>query len=367
MSDELERSQQDQDEDMAAEWAAMIEDEPEEDKSDFNSLLNLEVLSQEGIDNVLGYKYAPQSLRNTSGIKALANSDLVNSERLPLLEIIYDRLVRLMTTSLRNFTSDSVEVSMEGVESVRIGDYLNQVRLPAVISVFRAEEWDNFGILSIEADLMYSVVDVLLGGRRVKPPVVRDTRPYTSIEMNLAERLARLVLMDAEQAFRPVANITFNFNRMENDPRFATIGRPTDAGIVARFRVDMENRSGYMDMLVPLAMLEPIREHLSQMFMGEKFGHDTMWEEHLSGEIQQSQVELQAVLSEQYLTLSELLNIQVGDTLDLKIEPGTPIDVRCGSATVIKGAVGQKNDHMAVSLNGKPNIQAKDIFAVAQT
>ena len=51
-------------------------------------------------------------------------------ERLPMLEVVFDRLVRLMSTSLRNFTSDNVEVSLDNIASIRFGDYLNSIPLP---------------------------------------------------------------------------------------------------------------------------------------------------------------------------------------------------------------------------------------------
>ena len=83
-----------------------------------------------------------------------------------MLEVVFDRLVRLMTTSLRNFTSDNVEVSLDQITSIRFGDYLNSIPLPAIIAVFRAAQLDNFGLVTVDSNLIYSVVDVLLGGRR---------------------------------------------------------------------------------------------------------------------------------------------------------------------------------------------------------
>ena len=38
--------------------------------------------------------------------------------------------------------------------------------MPAMLSVFKAEEWDNFGLMVVDPGLIYSIVDVLLGGRR---------------------------------------------------------------------------------------------------------------------------------------------------------------------------------------------------------
>jgi hypothetical protein len=63
-------------------------------------------------------------------VRAIINSALVSYERLPMLEIVFDRLVRLMTTSLRNFTSDNVEVSLDSITSIRFGDYLNSIPCP---------------------------------------------------------------------------------------------------------------------------------------------------------------------------------------------------------------------------------------------
>src|SRR3546814_9327142 len=88
----------------------------------------------------------------------------------------------MMSTSLRNFTSDNVEVSLDNITSIRFGDYLNSIPLPAMLSVFKAEEWDNFGLLVVDSALIYSIVDVLLGGRRGTAAMRTEGRPYRSEE-----------------------------------------------------------------------------------------------------------------------------------------------------------------------------------------
>ena len=111
-----------------------------------------------------------------------------------MLEIVFDRLVRLMTTSLRNFTSDNVEVSLDNISSIRFGDYLNSIPLPAILAVFRAEELDNYGLLTVDSNLIYSIVDVLLGGRRGTAAMRIEGRPYTTIERMLVQRMVEVVL-----------------------------------------------------------------------------------------------------------------------------------------------------------------------------
>src|SRR5580658_1549571 len=232
------------------------------------------ILNQDEIDSLLGFDLSDDEAAERTGIRAIINSALVSYERLPMLEIVFDRLVRLMTTSLRNFTSDNVEVSLDNITSIRFGDYLNSIPLPAMLSVFKAEEWDNFGLLTIDSALIYSIVDVLLGGRRGTAAMRIEGRPYTTIERNLVERMVHVVLGDLSSAFDPLSPVTFRFDRLETNPRFAAISRPSNAAIVAKLRIDMEDRGGRLELMLPYATLEPVRELLLQMFMGEKFGRD---------------------------------------------------------------------------------------------
>src|SRR6201996_9697135 len=169
---------------MAVQWAAMVED----GSRDFgNNKGGERVLSQEEIDNLLGFSVGDVNVDDNSGIRAIIDSAMVSYERLPMLEIVFDRLVRLMTTSLRNFTSDNVEVSLDSITSIRFGDYLNSIPLPAILAVFHASELDNYGLFTVDSNLIYSIVDVLLGGRRGSSAMRIEGRPYTTIERTLVQ------------------------------------------------------------------------------------------------------------------------------------------------------------------------------------
>jgi len=51
------------------------------------------------------------------------------------------------------------------------------------------------------------------------------------------------------------------------------------------------------------------------MFMGEKFGRDSIWESHLASELWLTDVDVNAVLDEQMMTLQDVLDFKVGTRL----------------------------------------------------
>ena len=325
----------------AVDWAGMVNSGPPLQPDE-------RILNQDEIDSLLGFDPLGDGAPERNGVQAIINSALVSYERLPMLEIVFDRLVRLMTTSLRNFTSDNVEVSLDSISSIRFGDYLNSIPLPAILSVFRAEELDNYGLLTVDSNLIYSIVDVLLGGRRGAATTRIEGRPYTTIERALVQRMVEVVLGDARTAFEPLTPVNFKLDRLETNPRFAAIARPANAAILVKLRVDMEDRGGRVELLLPYATLEPIRKMLLQQFMGEKFGRDNIWESHLATELWSTNLEVRAVLDEQQAPLSRVLALKVGDTLMLNAGPDSPVELRAGQVPLTHGRMGRSNQAIAV-------------------
>jgi flagellar motor switch protein FliM len=211
---------------------------------------------------------------------------------------------------------------------------MNSIALPAVLCVFKAEEWDNFGLATVDSSLIYSIIDVQLGGRRGQASLRIEGRPYTTIETNLVKRLIEVVMADAEQAFRPLSPVTFTIDRLETNPRFAAISRPANAAILVRLRIDMEERGGNIELL--------------QMFMGEKFGRDPIWEGHFATEVAQAEIAIDAVLYEADIPLKQLMTLKVGDTLPLDMKADAMVTVRCGSVTLSEGRMGRVGDRVAI-------------------
>ena len=340
---------------IAAHWAAIVDDGDVELDSGRG---NDRVLNQDEIDNVLGFTVDSQTDGERSGLRALINSAMISYERLPMLEVVFDRLVRLATTSLRNFTSDNVEVALDSISSVRFGDYLNSIPLPAILAVFKAQEWDNYGIVTIDSGLIYSIIDILLGGGRSGSVTRIEGRPYTTIETNLVSRLIELVLADAEQAFGPLSPVRFTLERLETNPRFATISRPANAAILVHLRIDMEDRGGKIEILLPYATIEPIRDQLLQMFMGEKFGRDPIWEGHLAAEIHTAEVDVDAVLFDEHMSLNRVLDLKVGQTILFDATPQQPIEIRCGDVPLTSGIMGRRGNNISVRVT-RPLVRPK--------
>jgi len=108
-----------------------------------------------------------------------------------------------------------------------------------------------------------------------------------------------------------------------------------------------------MELLLPYATLEPVRELLLQQFMGEKFGRDSIWETHLAEELWSTRIALDVVLDEQVMRLSEVLALKPGDQIVLNTSAGAPVQIRCGNVQLFEGQIGRRKNRVAVRIEGK--------------
>jgi flagellar motor switch protein FliM len=284
-------------------------------------------------------------------LAAILNPDTVSYERLPMLEVIFERVTRTLSTDLRNLTSDNVEVSLIEITSLRFGEHLDKISAQSLIGIFNAQEWEGSALIMADAPLIYSIVNVFLGGRRVQESSKIENKTYTTIERNLVKRLFKLLLDELESALEPLSPTKFLIDRLETSPKFATIVRPSSAAVLVRMKIQMEGKGGIIELLIPYGSLEIIRPILLEMFVGENIGHDNIWETHISKELRHTEVTLDAILDETHVNLGTVLNWRVGSALPLSVTPESQVSIRCGEHTLFVGKMGQKNGNIALFLD----------------
>jgi hypothetical protein len=143
------------------------------------------------------------------------------------------------------------------------------------------------------------------------------------------------------------------YSRTEINPQFVAVVPPSDVVIATTFDVELEKVSGTIKIVIPYATLEPIRELLLQMFMGEKFGRDSIWENHLATQLWRTEVDIEAVLDQQMIPLKDVMELKVGSRIMFDATPDGLIDMRCGDKLMFRGRMGRRGQYLAVAIDEK--------------
>ncbi len=287
------------------------------------------------------------------GIDLLLNNKNAKYERLPMLEVVFDRLTRYMTKSLRGLTYENVEISSAKIDSMRFGNLFLDNTEPSVIVVIKAEEWGGMMLMRIDSCLVQYFIDVLLGGHKIgmrKEKISTDKR-FSNLEFKIIERIVEVIFTDLTSAFDPITYVNFTFERIETNFKFASITRESSSVIKISMNLDINGVGGSLDFAIPYSTIEPVREVLLQMFFGEKLGKDNIWEMHLVTELLETDTEIEVVLHDFTMPLGQVLNWQVGDTIQLNLAEDPDVEVRAGGVGLFTGKIGRIINKVSVQIH----------------
>jgi len=238
-------------------------------------------------------------------------------DRLPMLNIIFDRMSTASAEQLRHLASSPLFYSLMGIENGRISELLEMYESNAIAGIFHSPELDSHILIGFDRDFIYTMVEVLFGSDGSEPPV-EEARGFSNIELRMSQMLFEQVAKALQASFSMIVNTKFKLERIETRMDFAVIGRANNQAIAAKFLLQALNRGGEMFVIMPQQALNPMRQVLSKVVTGESTGRDPRWTKQIAKEVQKAEVTLTAVLEERPLTLGDITELKVGQIIELQ-------------------------------------------------
>lgn len=297
----------------------------------------------------------------------LLESTGISIDRLPMLRMVFDRLATGCADALRQMSTSPTYISVANVQSQRIGDALNAHAHNTIAGIFHSPEWDARILIGFDRDFIFTLIEVLFGADgserpyKYEPDFPDDERPYTPIEIQVAQALFELAAKNLQAAFSPVCDVTFLFEQVETRMYFAAIGSRSNLAVKSQLLVQGLDNCGQMFVIIPQTALNPIRQSLSRVVSGHTTVRDQRWTKQIQTEVHKTEVKLKAILEERPMTLGEISELKIGQVIELQSSPRSPIQLQCNDETVFWCQLGQRDGSYVLRVQDSAN-QEQEFF-----
>ena len=282
----------------------------------------------------------------------ITSQDRIFRGKMPMLEVIHEKFCRDFRSSLSIELRRIVDIEVGDIRLVKFGEFLNSLPLPTSINLFKMEPLRGLGIMIVESSFAFVLVNLYLGGAG-KTRFRVEGRDFTSIELNIVRKVVIAGLTEFQKAWDPVQPVKIQFQRTEINPQFISIAHPTEIVLVIESSVDVEGSSGMIQIVMPYAMIEPLREKLSSGFLGEGTAYDDKtWRRVMEEAVRGSRVEVMARFGEVQVTLGQLLNLEEGQILSLDKFSDEPIEILVEKIPKFNAMVGIERGYKAFRVIG---------------
>ncbi|MGR5067040.1 MULTISPECIES: flagellar motor switch protein FliM [Vibrio] len=290
-----------------------------------------------------------------------SSQDRIVRGRMPTLELINERFARHLRISLFNMLRKTAEVSINGVQMMKFGEYQNTLYVPTSLNMVRFRPLKGTTLITMEARLVFILVENFFGGDgRFHAKI--EGREFTPTERRIIQLLLKIVFEDYKEAWSPVMGVEFEYLDSEVNPSMANIVSPTEVIVVSSFHIEVDGGGGDFHVVMPYSMVEPIRELLDAGVQSDKMETDVRWSSALREEIMDCPVNFRVNLLEKNISLRDLMELQPGDVIPIEMPEHATMFIEDLPTYRVK--MGRSEDKMAVQISQeieRPNVVKTDL------
>ena len=279
-----------------------------------------------------------------------SSQDRIVRGRMPTLEMVNERFARHMRISLFNMMRRSAEVSINGIQMIKFGEYVHTLFVPTSLNMVRFRPLKGTALITMEARLVFILVDNFFGGDGRYHAKI-EGREFTPTERRIVQMLLKIIFEDYKEAWSPVMDVSFEYLDSEVNPSMANIVSPTEVVVISSFHIELDGGGGDFHVALPYAMLEPIRELLDAGVQSDKEDTDMRWSKALRDEIMDVPVELSTKFIEVKLSLQKIMDLKAGDIIP--IEMPDHITVLVENLPSFRAKLGRSRDNLALKIESK--------------
>ena len=280
----------------------------------------------------------------------LTSQDRIIRGRMPTLEIIHDRFVRMFRLTLSSALRKVVDISVRSTELIKFGEFLKTLPVPSSLNLFRMSPLRGNAIMVLETRLVFTLIDLFFGGTG-ELEVKAEGRDFSAIEQRMIKRVVISALEDLQGSWRPVFPVQITYSRSEVNPQFVAIVPHSEVVVVVTFDVEMGRAPMSVTVCIPYSMIEPIRARLNAGFQSDQNEVDTTWINRFRTNLNTAKVEVTAELGRSEMSVRKFLDLQVGDIVSLEQEVDDALAVTVEGITKYRGYQGSYKGHQALKIS----------------
>lgn len=285
-----------------------------------------QVLSQDEIDALLGgldEVAEPEEEKKEEVVTEKADlvaydftkASHLSGSKFPAFAIINDYFNRGLRSTMSSILRVMVDSTVVPIEIITFREFLRRVPVPSSLHIMKMEPLRGQVMMVIDSKLFYTIVEIFLGSTSIGRSRI-EGREFTSIEQRLIRRIVNSLEKDLEKAWQPIIPINIQYVRNEINPQFAKIVQDEDIVVICKYQMDIEEVSGVVHLCIPFNVIQPVKSKLMSNLQAEE-SEDPVWKAHLIHNMREAPVEIRVPLGFAQISGRELLDLEVGDIIQL--------------------------------------------------
>lgn len=315
----------------------------------FNSLSGLSALTEESSTDSAEAKPRVKS-KGKEKLYDFKRQTKFNRGQLNTLQLIHETFARHVGTYLSTRLTMGVTATMHTVTQQTFDDFIGSIFAPTFITIFRSDSLEGKAMLQIDLNIVFAILDRLLGGNGQPLSTLRQ---LTDVEKQIMQKTIMSNVLDLlRNGWNDIVDLSPTIEVVESNPQFAQIVPPSEVVVTILLEINIQDTTGNLKLCIPYSTVKSIAEKLNPINVGlpKPQGNNDANAELLEKQVACVALPVVAELGRAVYPLEDIVNLQVGDLIVTDQLAKNELSVRVGEQIKFLGRPGINKKKVAIRI-----------------
>lgn len=272
-----------------------------------------------------------------------------SKEQLGTISLIHEAFVRLVGTDLSTRLRAYAQATIVSVEQRTFEEFIQSIYNPTFITVFRSDSLDGKALVDINLNVVFTILDRLLGGNGTPLGILRQ---LTEVEKQIMQKVMVGIIDRLREAWINIIDLAPVIELVESNPQFAQIVPPSEVVVSISIEIKIHDVTGMMNLCIPYNTVASIvhKFNAASWFAAVRKEPAQTNVDAISHQVNAVHLPLVAELGSTIVTLQDILGLQPGDILVTDQLLRKDLNIRVGNLVKFHGRPGILGKKMAISI-----------------
>ncbi len=273
-----------------------------------------------------------------------------SKEQMRAVELVHEDLSERLTTSLPTFLRTNVRPHLVHIEQGRFHDFIKDFPQNTLFHLISLAPLPGHMVLTMSLNVSYLILEQRLGG---KIEGRFTERALTEIDQSLLRGLVEHMLGDMKGAWSKVVSLEPSLEDSTVNQHWVQMMMGNERVLLLTIEINIQGVTGTMSIFIPFNTLKPITDVLNpHIWIAGRKEHqqDPLARQRAIQATMQAMVPLTVILGTMDLPMRELVNLSVGDVIELDTHIDSPLIVQVANKKQFHGRVGKSRKRLGVQI-----------------
>ena len=265
------------------------------------------------------------------------------------LQAVADYFAKNGTIEFTSLLRMATDVTYMGLRQCTYGEFLRELPRPTCAAMVELAPLKGRSLLHMDLGLSFVFMKKLLGGLPEAETMLRD---FTEIERGIATDLVERFLELFRKSMSKLVEVESRLAALENNPHYLSGISEGSSLLILMFKVKLDEFEGAIQWAMPLSSFGPVREIFDPSDIKESRNYEELRDDRrkILDMVQSSGSDLVVQLGQFETNLETILNLSIGDVLDLPQGVNKPLNIQIAGRDAWLGEAGRVGNNRAVQL-----------------